>query len=221
MKITDEMVEAAAKAHTPQFDRMTSDIQEYALIQMRSALEAALTAAPASAEPDRAVAEVKKRDWKQNCQYLIDILDNQGFMSSDLGEEDEGEIERIRFELSEGENPGAAPARASNEAEELRSALHDLLTWFPDAPSPPEWRLKGGKNGADDAVKFARQIIGIDAEIGGADEPFTEADMIDNEVPEAPHEFVGSNDRLFCRQCSRPRSDLRFHTRRKSMTIDT
>ena len=51
MKITEEMVEAAAKAHTPQFDRMSSDIQEYALIQMRSALEAALAAAPASAEP--------------------------------------------------------------------------------------------------------------------------------------------------------------------------
>ena len=49
MQITDKMVESAAKAHTPQFDRMTSDLQEYALIQMRSALEAALTAAPASA----------------------------------------------------------------------------------------------------------------------------------------------------------------------------
>lgn len=39
-------------------------------------------------------------DWKLNCQYLLDILDNQGFMSSDLGEEDEAEIEGIRSALA-------------------------------------------------------------------------------------------------------------------------
>jgi hypothetical protein len=42
---------------------------------------------------------------------------------------------------------------------ELRSALHDLLTWFPDRPSPPEWRLRGGTQGADDAVEHARNLI--------------------------------------------------------------
>lgn len=48
-----------------------------------------------------------------------------------------------------------------NEAAELRSALHDLLTWFPDKPSPPEWRLRGGEQGADEAVQYARDLIGV------------------------------------------------------------
>lgn len=43
----------------------------------------------------------------------------------------------------------------------LREALYDLLSWFPDAPSPPEWRLKGGEHGADDAIAHAREVLGV------------------------------------------------------------
>jgi hypothetical protein len=47
------------------------------------------------------------------------------------------------------------------EASELRSALDDLLSWFPDKPSDPEWRLRGGQQGADDAVQHARSLINV------------------------------------------------------------
>lgn len=39
---------------------------------------------------------------------------------------------------------------------ELGTALDDLLSWFPYKPSDPEWRIKGGPHGADEAVAFAR-----------------------------------------------------------------
>lgn len=41
MKITDEMVLAACRAHTPQFDRMDKEIVKYAISQMRASLTAA------------------------------------------------------------------------------------------------------------------------------------------------------------------------------------
>ncbi|GLU26672.1 hypothetical protein [Brucella sp. NBRC 12950] len=44
MEITEKMVLQAAKAHTPQFDNMDQTMQQYALVQMKSALEAALLA---------------------------------------------------------------------------------------------------------------------------------------------------------------------------------
>ncbi len=42
----------------------------------------------------------------------------------------------------------------------LREALADLMSWFPDKPSPPEWRFRGGEYGADEAVKAARAALG-------------------------------------------------------------
>ena len=41
----------------------------------------------------------------------------------------------------------------------LDEALISLVSWFPDEPCPPEWRLKGGDDGADDAVAFARAAL--------------------------------------------------------------
>ena len=43
--------------------------------------------------------------------------------------------------------------------EALRSALTDLLSWFPEKPSDPEWRIKGGEQGANDAVAAARAAL--------------------------------------------------------------
>lgn len=43
------------------------------------------------------------------------------------------------------------------ENKRLGEALDDLLSWFPEKPSVPEWRLKAGKYGADDAVDAARR----------------------------------------------------------------
>lgn len=71
------------------------------------------------------------------------------------------DISRANAEFDAWWPEDAAPAPTSNEAEDLRSALHDLLTWFPDKPSPPEWRLKGGEQGADEAVQHARSLIGL------------------------------------------------------------
>jgi Lar family restriction alleviation protein len=49
------------------------------------------------------------------------------------------------------------------EVERLREALGDLMTWFPEQPSPPEWRLKAGEHGVDEAVTFARAALKGDA----------------------------------------------------------
>ena len=50
----------------------------------------------------------------------------------------------------------------------LREALADLMTWFPDKPSDPEWRIKGGEWGADDAVSAARAAL-AQPNTGGSD----------------------------------------------------
>lgn len=41
----------------------------------------------------------------------------------------------------------------------MEEALGDLLSWFPDCPSEPEWRLKAGRYGADDALAHARSLL--------------------------------------------------------------
>lgn len=43
--------------------------------------------------------------------------------------------------------------------EVYREALVDLMSWFPKQPSDPEWRIKGGVFGADDAVEHARSLV--------------------------------------------------------------
>jgi chromosome segregation ATPase len=42
----------------------------------------------------------------------------------------------------------------------MRVALADLTSWFPDKPTQPEWRLTAGVYGADEAIKAAQQILG-------------------------------------------------------------
>ena len=49
--------------------------------------------------------------------------------------------------------------RLLRENENLRTVLFDLLSWFPEKPSPPEWRIEAGERGADDAVQAARDAI--------------------------------------------------------------
>lgn len=44
LRVTDEAVLVACRAHTPQFDRLDPEISKYAVAQMRAALHAALTA---------------------------------------------------------------------------------------------------------------------------------------------------------------------------------
>ena len=45
---------------------------------------------------------------------------------------------------------------------ELETVLEDLLSWFPDKPSEPEWRIKAGNYGADAAVSIARSLLNKD-----------------------------------------------------------
>ncbi len=47
---------------------------------------------------------------------------------------------------------------------QIETALVDLMSWFPDKPSDPEWRIKGGEHGADGAVEFARAALATEAE---------------------------------------------------------
>lgn len=46
--------------------------------------------------------------------------------------------------------------------EQQRQALEDLLSWFPEHPSKPEWRLPAGASGADDAVSHAREVLAVE-----------------------------------------------------------
>lgn len=61
----------------------------------RSQWERALRAAPTPPQP------IGAQDWRRNCQYLLDVLDGQGFASSDLSEEDDDAISFIRASLGE------------------------------------------------------------------------------------------------------------------------
>lgn len=52
-----------------------------------------------------------------------------------------------------------ALSRQQAENERLREALGDLISWFPEKPSEPEWRIRAGERGADDAVEAARAAL--------------------------------------------------------------
>lgn len=54
------------------------------------------------------------------------------------------------------ENAEAALSAKEQECEGLKVALADLVSWFPEKPSEPEWRLRAGAFGADDALAAAR-----------------------------------------------------------------
>jgi hypothetical protein len=53
----------------------------------------------------------------------------------------------------------AAKAEPALRIAELEEVLVDLLSWFEGKPSDPEWRIKAGAYGADDAIQAARSAI--------------------------------------------------------------
>lgn len=55
--------------------------------------------------------------------------------------------------------PPPAPDERDDEVRRLREALEDLISWFPEKPSQPEWRLPAGEFGANDAVAAARAAL--------------------------------------------------------------
>ena len=63
----------------------------------------------------------------------------------------------VRHPLAREAAEEIASLRARVEAAE--GALVDLMSWFPKKPSDPEWRIKGGVFGADDAVEHARSLV--------------------------------------------------------------
>jgi len=103
--------------------------------------------------------EVRDHHWRLNCQYLLDILDNQGFAASDLGEEDEDTINIIRSALEssapvKGETEGSADlSRESEIPEDVLYVAHKAaVDWYGDSwlgPSDPE----------TDAFKVIRQRL--------------------------------------------------------------
>lgn len=50
-----------------------------------------------------------------------------------------------------------ATLRAENEL--MREALADLVSWFPETKPVPEWKIRAGEFGADDAVEAARNAL--------------------------------------------------------------
>ena len=83
-----------------------------------------------------------------------------------------GPVDRLVRRLREAAKNGALPIgeawnlidEAADAVEKLRQVLGDLLLWFPDEPSPPEWRFLAGEHGADEAVQAAREALDEDDE---------------------------------------------------------
>ena len=65
-------------------------------------------------------------DWRQNCQYLIDIMDNEGFEFSNLCEDDQAGLNDIRALLDE----VPIKSRQSNLAVEVEAKIGDLSLEF-------------------------------------------------------------------------------------------
>lgn len=53
------------------------------------------------------IGKASSDQWRLNCQYLLDVLDQQGFSEADLSEEDENAIQGIRAALSRAEGRAA------------------------------------------------------------------------------------------------------------------
>jgi hypothetical protein len=83
--------------------------------------------------------------------------------AADRLEELEAECARLRdaganeFRRFEAMHEDCQNLKAENQR--LREALADIVSWFPEKPAPPEWRIKSGEYGADDAVKAARTAL--------------------------------------------------------------
>lgn len=56
----------------------------------------------------------------------------------------------------------AEHSRLRAENERLRGALEDLVSWFPETPTPARWEIKAGEYGADNAVDAARAALNTD-----------------------------------------------------------
>jgi hypothetical protein len=67
----------------------------------------------------------------------------------------------LRDHYKSQERPAPVDGEAVVDARiaKLEEVLGDLLSWFGDRPSDPEWRLKAGEHGADDAVQEARAVL--------------------------------------------------------------
>jgi hypothetical protein len=76
-----------------------------------------------------------------------------------LAKERDAEVAHRRAAQDLGQRHADERDAARAEALSLRGALGDLISWFPDKPSPPEWRLRGGVHGADAAVEAARAAL--------------------------------------------------------------
>jgi hypothetical protein len=89
-----------------------------------------------------------------------------------IAERDELKAEEVEWkEAVQGEYNRAEYHKAKREAlaaenAALKAALNDLISWFPDKPTEPEWRIKAGEYGADDAIAAARAALQKDTDNG-------------------------------------------------------
>ena len=85
------------------------------------------------------------------------IAQAEAFMKGALGKGYRQNVEGLAALLANTAETALTEAKAREG--KLVEALRDLMTWFPDEPSQPEWRLTGGERGADDAVAAARAAL--------------------------------------------------------------
>lgn len=106
------------------------------------------------------MTEAKPVAWRMRDDPSMDWITAHRGSQSGAGAVDEEWVESVGFAFVDPLFSQADYLSALSEVKRLREALGDLLTWFPEKPSPPEWRLKAGDNGADEAVEFARAALG-------------------------------------------------------------
>ena len=139
----------------------TRDCETFIRDKYVNAIAAALQAerdAAAPKLPDDLAGLVERL----NGVYRVPITDGLGAVGS--GEEPDNPNEFVqRFETPPIQKEAAAALQSlvARNAE-LEMGLEDLLSWFPDKPSEPEWRIKAGNYGADAAVSIARSLLNKD-----------------------------------------------------------
>lgn len=124
-------------------------------------LAAVLQCAEAWVPEARIMGNVRAGDIARAVRAML-----AAFPATDLREENErlqSQLDRTIVKFADAQARATTAEeqleKAREENKRLRETLADLMSWFPDDPSEPEWRIKAGRYGADDAIEAARAAL--------------------------------------------------------------